>query len=322
MKKLVSAALLLLIICVTLTSCGKTDRADEKIHIVSTIFPGYDFARQITYGAEDFELTMLLPPGSESHDYEASVSDLALVEKASLIISVGGETDAWIDDVIRASGSDAAVVRMTEQVPLYYETDEGLFESHAHHHDHDEECEEGHGEADEHVWTSPRNAAVICESISASLCERFPEHAELFHRNTENYTAHLNSLADEMEAVADGAACKTLVFADRFPFRYLTEELGLDYRAAFSGCSSTSEPSLATIYQICEFVKSEDISAVLTVEFSEGGAAKVIADEADVPVYTLHSCHNLSAQDFSSGITYLDVMRENLQVLRSVLGDS
>ncbi len=321
MKKIVST-LIIIAMLLTLVSCGGESAEDEaKIHIVSTIFPGYDFVREITRGAEgEFDLTMLLPPGSESHDYEASVSDLALVEKASLIISVGGETDAWIDDVIRASGSEARVIRMTDEVPLYYETDEGLFEGHEHHHEHGEECDEDHGEADEHVWTSPRNAAVICESISGALCETFPEYADVFRANMENYSLELTALADEMQAVADGAKNKTLVFADRFPFRYLTEELGLRYRAAFAGCSSTSEPSLATIYRITEFVKDENIPAVLTVEFSQGGAASVIADETGAEVYTLHSCHNLSSEDFSAGVTYLDVMRGNLNVLRSALG--
>ncbi len=323
MKKIVSILIIIAMLSLTLVSCGAgcENVADGKIHVVSTIFPGYDFLRQITKGAEEkLELTMLLPPGSESHDYEASVSDLALIEKASLIISVGGETDAWIDSVIRASGSDAAVVKMIEQVPLYYETDEGLFESHEHHHEHGEECEDDHGEADEHVWTSPRNAAMICDAICDVLCEVLPEYAELFHRNTENYSCDLTNLADEMQAAADGAANKTLVFADRFPFRYLTEELGLDYRAAFSGCSSNSEPSLATIHQICEFVKKENVPAVLTVEFSNGDAARVIADETGADIYTLHSCHNLSAEDFSDGVTYLDVMRENLKVLKQALG--
>ncbi len=313
-----------MMLAVSLVSCGagSAGDTDEKIHIVSTIFPGYDFARQIICGVEDeFEITMLLPPGSESHDYEASISDLALVEKASLIISVGGETDAWIDGVIRASGAKARVIKMTDLVPLYHEDDEGLIEGHSHeHHEHGEVCEEEHGEADEHVWTSPRNGAVIAESIGAELCKLFPEHSELFNRNTENFLAELNALADEMQSVVDGGALDTLVFADRFPFRYLTEELGLQYRAAFSGCSSTSEPSLSTIYRITEYVKKEKIPAVLTVEFSSGGAAKVIAEETGAEVHTLHSCHNLSVKDFSAGVTYLDVMRNNLEVLRFALG--
>ncbi len=322
-KKIVSILIIIMMLSLTLASCdgeGAGD-TDGKIHIVSTIFPGYDFLRQITDGAEDmFEITMLLPPGSESHDYEASVSDLALVEKASLIISVGGETDAWVDDVIRASGSRAKVIKMTELVPLYHEDEGGILEGHSHeHHDHGEECEGGHGEADEHVWTSPRNGAVIAESIGAELCKLFPERAELFNRNTENFCAELNTLADEMQSVVDGGALDTLVFADRFPFRYLTEELGLQYRAAFSGCSSTSEPSLSTIYRITEYVKKENVPAVLTVEFSSGGAAKVIAEETGAEVYTLHSCHNLSAEDFSAGVTYLDVMRNNLEVLKRAL---
>lgn len=324
MKKIVSILIIMMMLSLTLASCDGegAGETEEKIHIVSTIFPGYDFARQITYGAEGFELTMLLPPGSESHDYEASVSDLALVEKASVIVAVGGETDAWIEDVIRASGSRAEVIKMTDLVTLYPETDEGLVEGHSHgHHDHGDECEGDHGEYDEHVWTSPRNGAVICESISDVLCDAFSEYAEVFRANTENYSRDLNALADEMQTVADGAENKTLVFADRFPFRYLTQEMGLRYRAAFSGCSSNSEPSLATIYNITEYVKAENIPAVLTVEFSSGGAAEVIADETGAEVYTLHSCHNLTAQDFSRGVTYLDVMRDNLEVLKRVLGE-
>ena len=325
MKKILSVIIMTAILSMLLVSCGtgQTDEADGSIHLVSTIFPGYDIIRALTRGAEDkFELTMLLPPGSESHDYEASVSDLALVEKATLIVAVGGETDAWLDDVIRASGSDARLVKMTDCVPLFCESDEGLLEDGGHHHEHEhgDECGEDHGEYDEHVWTSPRNMALICGAVYDELSDVCPEYANLLNQNKEDYTSNLNSLADEMESAAAKAKLDTLVFADRFPFRYLTEALGLHSRAAFSGCSSSSEPSLSTIYRLAEFVKEVNIPAVLTVEFSEGRAAQVIADETGADVYTLHSCHNLSAEDFSSGVTYLEMMRENLAVLKICLG--
>lgn len=329
MKRLVIILLIISLCAPLLTSCNESHDSG-KLSIIATVFPQYDFVRQIIRGAEDsVSLRMMLPPGSESHDYEASLGDLSTVGNADLIICVGGETDAWIDTVIDGSGSKATVLRLTDMVPLLREDTEGIFEdshdhehSHEHSHDHGEHgeaCDADHGEYDEHVWTSPENAALMTERISEALCALMPEQRELFRENTKHYVDELTAIQRNMEKTVLESELDTLIFADRFPFRYLTESLGLHHLAAFSGCSSDTEPALSTIYRLTEKAKEISAPVILTAEFSNGYSASVIASETGTVVRTLHSCHNVSREDFSDGVTYSALMEKNLEVLKEAL---
>ena len=309
MKKILSAILTVLALT-ALLSCGRGTEAKYKI--VTTVFPAYDAARAVTEGAEDVEVTMLLPPGSESHDYEPSLEDIALIGEADLFITVGGETDKWTDGVLETVGHDVPMLRLTDCTEHLDEAElEGMEEEHG---------EEEEDAFDEHVWTTPSNMAAITLKTGEELSRLIPEYAEAFAASAEKYASGFEELSEEYSALAENKKRDVLIFADRFPFRYLAEEMGLECFAAFSGCSSDSEPALSTIYFLTEKAKEEGVKTVLTIEFSHSGAADVIAREAGAEVRTLHSCHNVSKEDFGAGVTCLDLMKGNLDVLKAALG--
>ena len=330
MKKLI-LTLLTLTLVLSFASCGtaESDADTEKLKIVTTVFPQYDFARAVASGEPDsVEITMLLPPGSESHDYEPTVSDLALIEECDLFICVGGETDAWVDSVLEAIGRSDGVLRLIDMVELLPEDNSLIMEDSHHGHDHaeGEVCEEEHEHEhdehtsyDEHVWTSPRNAAYITDVICEAMCEEMPSLADSFRKSADEYIGKLMALAEDFESVSENAARDTVIFADRFPFRYLAHDVGITYRAAFSGCSSDSEPSLSTIYHLTEVAKEKAVPVIFTIEFSSHATADVIAEECRAAVLELHSCHNVSKADFESGITYLDLMEMNLDAIKTAL---
>ncbi len=298
-------------LCLTLVSCTERDDADDGVYsVVTTVFPPYDYAVHIAAEAEGLvEIRMLLPPGSESHDYEPSIEDLALVAECDLFICVGGETDAWVEDVVEAVGGGVNVMRLTEQVELL------CAEEHCHDHGH------GHGEeTDEHVWTTPSNAALLCRAVEREMCLAMPELAESFMRCGEAYAEAFENLNAEYKALSENARRDILIFADRFPFRYLTESLGLRHHAAFSGCSSDTEPSLSVIFDLTEEAKDEGVPVVLTAELSRGNTASAVASECGAVVRELHSCHNVSREDFERGVSCLELMRRNLEVLKEALG--
>lgn len=324
MKKLI-LILLTTAMVLSLVSCGafESDTGADKLKIVTTVFPQYDFARAVSAGVSDsVEITMLLPPGSESHDYEPSVSDLALIEECDLFICVGGETDAWVDDALRVIGKNEGVLRLIDMVELLPEDASLIMEDSHHGHDHgeDEEChEEDHSEYDEHVWTSPRNAAVITDAICEAMCEVKPSLSDSFRKNAEEYIKKLEKLADDFESLSESRERDVVIFAERFPFRYLADDIGITCLAAFSGCSSDSEPALSTIYHLTEKAKEEKVPVIFTIEFSSHATADVIAEECGAEVFELHSCHNVSREDFESGVTYAELMERNLTGLEKAL---
>ncbi len=318
MKKIISL-LLVLILLISLCSCEGPETVTDKLRIVTTVFPQYDFARAVSASDPDsVEITMLLPPGSESHDYEPSLADLAIIKGCDLFICVGGETDAWVESAIEAVGGDVNVLRLTDLVPLLPENEDGILE-HDHHHDEEEECHDHHESFDEHVWTSPANAAVLTEVICDAMSSLRPSLADSFKKSADEYVAELLELDARFSEISRNSAGKTLFFADRFPFRYLTDRYGLSHLAAFSGCSSDSEPTLSTIYSLTEKAKAENARVILVGEFSSLNAAQVIADECSAEILELHSCHNVSKEDFELGVTYADLMEKNLATLEKAL---
>lgn len=313
-----SLCLIALLTMLITVSCSAQNSDSQKLKIVTTIFPQYDFARAICADVEDeVELTMLLPPGSESHDYEPSLADLKLIGECDLFICVGGETDAWIESAVEAVGTDVNILRLTDFVELLCEEDDGIINS-EHSHEHEEHEHDEH-EIDEHVWTTPENAALITEAIGNELCRLRPNLANSFSSCCKEYTDALRELDREYLALTENASRKTLYFADRFPFRYLTEHCSLEYEAAFSGCSSGSEPSLATISQLINDIKASSTPIILTTEFASQNAPRFIAEECSCEIAILHSYHNVSKEDFDSGVTYLDLAQQNLSVLQRAI---
>lgn len=293
------------------TSCGSTPENDGRLNVVATIFPQYDFVRAI--GGDKVNVKMLLSPASESHTYEPTLADIALISEADLFIYTGGGIDTWAEDIVHSlEGVDVKSYAISSAVSLSC-ADEA--EDHSRHgHDHGDACA-----VDEHVWTSPKNAIAIFDAILLLMIELDPENADEYRQNADEYQRELSALDGEFEKLTANSAKKEVVFADRFPFLYLTESYGLEYHAALSGCSVGQEPTAEKIGELCDIVIENGIEYVFVIEDSDGAAARVISEATGCEVLTLHSCHNVSAEEFNSGVTYLSLMRTNLQNLRLAL---
>ena len=311
--KRIIALCVALFMAVTFISCSSASGDNGRLNIVTTNFALYDFARAVC--GEECNVQMLISPGSESHDFEATLSDMAIVEKADLFVYIGGESEEWVDSIFKSMGKTADAIkkiRSMDLVEIY--TEESLHE----HDDHDHD-DHGHGAEDEHVWTSIPNAITIMEKIADEVVSLDETLADTVYRNLEAYTAELTAVDTELREVINTAERKSIVVCDRFPFRYLTEEYDLEYFAAFSGCSSDTEPTLSTVNFLVEKVKSDSIPVLFIIEFSGGETARAVANETGASILTLHSAHNVTREDFDSGITYADIMRQNLEALKTAL---
>ena len=342
-------SVLLLALSVMLCSCapvGNMDsdsnsastREEEKLHIVTTIFPQYDFVRQIAGG--DVSLKMLLKPGEESHSYEPTPQDIIAIQKADLFIYVGGENDSWIEGILESSEmKQVNTLRLVDCVDtLAEEQVEGMQEERGEHEHEEEEYEEQNREKDEHVeegaheseehvhtmdehvWTSPKNAVDIVQAITERLCILDASHAEEYEKNADAYTKQLLDLDQQFRQVVEQADNHILLFGDRFPFRYFAEEYDLQYYAAFPGCASDTEPSAATMAFLINKVKEKQIEVILKMELSNENIANAIAEATNAEVKEFYSCHNLTAEEFEEGETYLSLMQKNVETLKEALG--
>lgn len=284
----------------------------EGLRIVSTVFPGYDFARAVA--GDLAEVTLLLPPGMESHSYEPTPADILAVQECDLFICLGGESDAWVDTILSAVEPNGEILRMMDCVELLEEeTVEGM-ESQEHDHD-----ENGLGEVmelDEHVWTSPRNAADITTAIGETLAGMDGSNAEIYRENAAAYAGELENLDQRFADLFAGVEHPVMVFGDRFPLRYFVERYGVEYYAAFPGCSTQTEPSAATVAFLTEKVKTEQIGTVWYIEFSNHLVADSIAEAAGADTALFHTCHNVTQEEMDSGATYISLMEGNLERLQ------
>ena len=310
---------------------GENGRSEARISVVTTIFPPYDFVREIA--GDRVELKMLLKPGEESHSYEPTPQDIIAIQESDVFIYTGGENDVWVEDILSSMPEGGRLtLRMIDCVDTVEEEHvEGMKESPGHDHDdHEEDDADPYGgeagedthsvhEIDEHVWTSPVNAALIVERIKEILIQADPSGEAVYEENAAAYEEELAKLDQEFRDVADHARRKLLIFGDRFPFRYFADEYGLDYYAAFPGCAGDTEPSAATMAFLIDKVKEEKVPAVLKMELSNDDIANAIAEATGTEVKVFYSCHNLSAEDFESGETYLSMMQKNVETLKEVL---
>lgn len=319
-----SVLLLLLSGCASPGTAGSEDSG--KIRAVATIFPQYDFLRQI--GGDHLELTMLLKPGAESHSFEPTPADMITVSQSDLFVYVGGDSDAWVETILESVDvSEKEIVTLMDCVETVAEEDVEGMETHGHAHDHEDEdptaADGDHdhedAEQDEHVWTSPRNAVRIVEKLRDALIAVDPENAGDYTQNAADYIDRLNLLDQEFQETVDTAKRHTIILGDRFPFRYLADAYGLDYYAAFPGCSSESEASAKTIAFLIDKVKEEQIPVVFSIELSNEKMTDSICEATGATKLQLHSCHNVTRDDFEQGITYLDLMERNVQALKEAL---
>ena len=301
---------------------------DPRISVVTTIFPPYDFVREIA--GEHVSLSQLLPPGAESHSFEPSPSDIISIQSCDVFIYNGGDSDIWVDRILSSMDEPPIeIVKMMELVPLSEEEHtEGMEgDDHDHedqedheHHEHDGGDDHDHGyEYDEHVWTSPVNAQKIVSGISEALIKADPENRQSYEEGSSAYIDELSGLDQSFRELSENAASHLLIFGDRFPFRYFADEYGFKYYAAFPGCSTQTEAAASTVAFLIEKAKAENVRVVFHIEFSNETMAETIAAESVAEVRLLHSCHNVSAKDMEEGVGYLSLMEQNLRTLEEVL---
>ena len=301
---------IVLVLCaaVMLSGCSLSPErpCDGKLRIVTTIFPAYDFARRVFGNTAD--ITLLLKPGTESHSYDPSARDIVKIDSCDLFIYNGGESDAWVENILK-SADEVNALRMMDAVEALTEDHEGIAEVE---HDDDEEY-------DEHIWTSPKNAALIVESIRNAAVILAPENREPYDRAAEEYVAEINALDEKFTELLSGEE-RYFVFGDRFPLLYFFREYGLNYFAAFPGCGSETEPSAQTVaFLIDRLSENDTVPTVFCIELSNRKLAETLADENNLPVAEFHTCHNITADDFASGESYVSLMERNYQTLQSAL---
>lgn len=312
MKKIIALLLMLAVTALLLVGCATmAEDANEKLSIVVTDFPCYDFARAVA--GDNAEITMLIRPGSEVHSYEPSPSDVLAMTEADLFIYIGGESDSWVDGMLSSLDDEAPyALRM-------YGCVEGLEEAEGHnHHDHNDGDHHDHA-YDEHIWTNPVYAIQMVEAVAVELIAIDPENTDEYRTKADSYIAQIGEIDAEIRGIVDSAEHNCLVFGDRFPFMHMACEYDIEYTAAFPGCTAESEPSAQTIMALIEKVISEDIPVVYVIEMSNGNVATAIAEETGAEIATLHSIQNVSVDEFNAGETYVSIMWKNVEALRKGL---
>ncbi len=309
MKRLM--ILLLLCCCLpALSACAGRARESEKLQVVVSAFPEYDLARAV--GGSRVEVTMLLKPGMEPHGYEPTPQDILAIRASRLFVYGGGESDVWADRLLDSGDlGDTKVLALMDHALLRHEETLEYMTV--------EEAEAEGDEYDEHVWTSPKNMLLLTKAMQDALTELDPAGAEEYRANAESYAGKLHTLDAQLRELAENAKRKLLVFGDRFPFLYLTREYGLDYAAAFPGCSGETDADPATVARLIDIVKEAGIPVVFKCDLSEGKLADTIAEATGAKVLTLYSAHTISRDGFQAGETYLSLMEKNEEALREAL---
>lgn len=327
-----------------LYGCGKSDKdkkSGDKVKVVATIFPVYDFLREI--GGDRIDLTMLMTPGAETHSYEPTPKDIMKVEESNLFAYVGGDSDEWVEKILEGSkNKKMKIVTLMDCVKTVDEEHvEGMTvedhnhdhnhdgdekkDAHKHEHEHDGDSEkhdhdhDGKPEQDEHVWTSPANAIEISKKLTKELSEIDPDNANYYKKNCDTYVKKLETLDKKFMKIAENGKRKEIIFGDRFPFRYFVDRYNLKYYAAFPGCSTDTEASANTIAFLTNKVKEDKIPVVFHIELSNTKIANSIAEATGAKVLQLNAVHNVSKEDFEKGASYLSLMEENLKTLEEAL---
>ena len=300
---------------VSLCGCTSPEKSEisGKLKVIATIFPAYDFARQVFGDTADVK--MLLKPGQESHSYDPSAKDIVEISGCDLFVYNGGESDQWVESVLK-SAPEVETFRMTDAVSLLdEEVTEGM--QNAGEHDHDEE--EHEDEYYEHVWTSPDNASAIVKALGKRAAELFPENADSVTANADSYAGKIIELDAKFAELLSGEE-RYFIFGDRFPLLYFFRHYGLNYYAAFPGCGSETEPSAQTMTFLLDKLRQPDsVPAVFCIELSSRRLGEVLAEDSGLPVVEFHTCHNISADDLAAGETYVSLMERNYEVLSNIL---
>ncbi len=316
MRKIICVCAALIAAALFLVGCAagtNTEPDDGKLKIVATIFPAYDFAKHAA--GDTANVSMLLPPGTESHSYEPTAKDIIAIRECDVFICNGGESDEWVENLLASMESEGerprVIIKMMECVEAKEETlTEGMQAEHGH---------EGEKEYDEHVWTSPKNAMRILDDIRCSLIPLTNDETAIsaINASADAYMSELEKLDAGFAEFFKDDAKKLMVFGDRFPFRYFADEYGLECYAAFPGCAAETEPSAATMAFLIDKVRQNNVKTVFTIEFSNATVAKAISEETGCEIKLFHSCHNVSADELAAGASYASLMQANLETLKN-----
>ena len=346
MKKIAAFAMLVLAAALTFTACSaeKSEKtpAQKKVSIVATIYPQYDWLKNVLGNRLDaVDLKLLIKNGTDLHSYKPSAQDIASIASADMVVYVGGESDEWIEKALSATPKAGRVqVNLMEALGdrvKEEEVVEGM--EHEHHHEHGEEAEEHehheHAEAhedhehaeeaenDEHIWLSLKNAEILVRALADAIAKVDSTNATEYHMNAALYVAKISALDAQYRAATDSATLKTILFGDRFPFRYLVDDYGIKYFAAFVGCSAESEASFETVAFLAGKMDSLALPAIFTIDGSNGKIARAVLDASkkskDTPVLSLNSMQSVTDAQMQSGIDYLSIMQSNLEVLKKAI---
>ncbi|MFT3983591.1 MAG: metal ABC transporter substrate-binding protein [Lachnospiraceae bacterium] len=330
-NRILSIAFVLTLCAGLLAGCGKgvteaakQDTAEDKISIVCTTFPQYDWVRELIGDETDrFELTLLLDNGVDLHSYQPTAEDIAKIGSSDIFIYVGGESDEWVEDALReATNQELRAVNLLEVLGDAVKEEEVVEGMEAEEEEESSEGGEEGPEYDEHVWLSLKNAKVLVTEISAVMENTVPEKAEQFAKNRDAYIQKLDGLDKEYEQIVQGASYQTLLFADRFPFRYMADDYGLDYYAAFVGCSAETEASFETITFLAQKTEELKLPAIFVIENSDKKIAETVKQSTagkNQNILVLNSLQSITSTDISGGVTYLQAMKDNLEVLKQAL---
>ena len=328
MKKRGIVSVVLCILTVLLVcGCTQGKQAEggiDNISVVATIFPEYDWVKNLLgENPGNIDLTLLIENGADLHSYQPSVDDIVTIENCDLFIYVGGESDEWVEDVLaNAKNPNMVVINLLEVLGDDVKEEEIVEGMEAEEEEGEGEEGEEEAEADEHVWLSLRNAQKFCDEIAGALCNIDPANEANYKANLASYKEKLSALDEEYKNACDSATQKTVLFGDRFPFRYLTEDYGLTYYAAFVGCSAETEASFKTIIFLAEKTDELSLPAILTIEDGNGKIAASVRDntkDKNQEILTMHSMQSVTNKVIQEGVSYISLMEENLEVLKKAL---
>lgn len=330
MKRILCVLLALLMLC-SLAACaektpagsepGVTEQNEKTLDVVATVFPIYDWTRELTAGAQNVNMTLLLDTGVDLHSFQPTMDDILKISGCDVFIYVGGESDKWVDDALKQARNKDMVALDLMEILGENVKEEEFIEGMQKPEEEEEEEEDG-VEYDEHIWLSLKNASLLCDKIAEALAGADAENAALYRKNADAYIEKLNALDAEYAAAVAAAPNKTMVFGDRFPFRYLTADYGITYYAAFLGCSAESEASFETIGFLSKKLSELGLTHIVALESSDGKLAKTIVQNSDTPdaeIVTMDSLQSATLDDAAAGTTYLSVMEKDLEALKTAL---
>ncbi len=333
MKKIIGILLSVFMVLTGMTACSgnqvndATKSSGSGVSVVTTIFPVFDWTRNVA-GADNsnVDITMLIDSGVDLHSFQPTAEDMMKIAECDVFIYVGGESDEWVENALEeAVNPDMVVVNLMEVMgdkAKEEEFKEGMEPEDEHEHEHDGDAEEEGPEYDEHIWLSLRNASVLIRAISEALSKADPNNADIYTANAQAYAGQLDTLDAEYQKAVDEGSTKTLLFGDRFPFRYMTDDYGLDYYAAFVGCSAETEASFETIAFLSAKADELGLHSIMTIEGRDHSIAESIVNNTESKnqqILTLDSMQGTTAQDVEAGTTYLSVMEKNLEILKEAL---